>query len=51
MPEIFAILHEMNELVIAYPSHEQWTDLGRLEDLAKLEEKSQDSSQDDNETN
>ena len=51
MPEIFAILQEMNELVIAYPSHEQWTDLGRLEDLARLEEKSQDSSQDDNETN
>ena len=51
MPEVFSILQEMNEPVIAYPSHEQWTDLGRLEDLARLEEKSQDSSKDDNETN
>jgi dTDP-glucose pyrophosphorylase len=51
MPEVFTILQEMNELVIAYPSHEQWTDLGRLEDLVRLEEKSQDSSQENNETN
>jgi NDP-sugar pyrophosphorylase family protein len=40
MPEVFTILQDMNELVIAYPSHEQWTDLGRLEDLVRLEEKS-----------
>jgi len=51
MPEVFTILQEMNEPVIAYPSHEQWTDLGRLEDLVRLEEKSQDSSQEKNETN
>lgn len=51
MPEVFTILQEMNEPVIAYPSHEQWTDLGRLEDLVRLEEKSQDSSQENNETN
>jgi dTDP-glucose pyrophosphorylase len=51
MPEVFTILQEMNELVIAYPSHEQWTDLGRLEDLVRLEKKSQDSSQENNETN
>lgn len=51
MPEIFEMLQERNDLVIAYPSHEKWADLGRLEDLLNLEERTQKVGKEIDETN
>ena len=36
MPMLLKRLQEKSELVIAFPMHESWLDIGRLEDLNKL---------------
>jgi NDP-sugar pyrophosphorylase family protein len=36
MPTLLKRLQEKSKLVIAFPMHESWLDIGRLEDLNKL---------------
>ena len=37
MTDLFSLMIQRSEKVVAYPLHEQWLDIGRHEDLAKAE--------------